>query len=158
LGVHPGRARSPQGARGGLDTMPAEPQVDWAERSIRAERSIISEIVGSAIGEIQNQTLDEVEQMIATAADQVRAEFTAQLNQLRTELGIQNDRIQAVRAEVEQIVARKRRAKTAKPNGSNGSTLLLCEGHSAKIQPIIASLPVPARAMTRGKPVASRKA
>jgi hypothetical protein len=106
-----------------LDTAPAPPQIDWADvirRAILAERSVMSEIVGSAIGEIRNETLDEVEGMIAAAVNQLRAElrveFSRQLDGLRGQIDAQGNEL---RSRLEEVIAKKRRTKdAAKPNGS----------------------------------------
>jgi hypothetical protein len=91
------------------------------------------EIVGQALGEYGNQhgdeLLAEVRQLTEAAGNQLREEFTHELNQLRNEIAIQGDRINThgaeLKAQLDEIIARKRRARTAaKPNG-NGSALLL---------------------------------
>jgi hypothetical protein len=118
-----------------LDTMPtAEPEIDWADiirRSILAEWSIMSEIVGSAIGEINNQLLDQVEQLIAKAADQIKNELRAEVDQMREEFFKRLDLVRGqgveLKAELEKISSKRKRAKAAKANGEgySGDPLLL---------------------------------
>jgi hypothetical protein len=89
----------------------------------------MSEVIGTAIGEINNQTLDEVERLIAQAAEQIKKDLRAEINQMREVFFKRFDLVRGqgveLRAELEKIIlARKRRAKAAKPNG-NGSTLML---------------------------------
>jgi hypothetical protein len=112
----------------GLDTMPAPEQIDWADiirRAILAERSVMSEVIGSAIGEYGNQTLDEVETLIAKAADQIKTELREEIGQMREEFFKRLDLVRGqgveLKAELEKIAARKRRARSAaaKPNGEH---------------------------------------
>jgi hypothetical protein len=117
-----------------LDTMPQPAQeVDVAfviRAALKAERSVMSEIVGGALGEYGNQLADEllgqVERMIAATAAELRDEFSRQIDQLRAELSGRIDSTQTHgAAQLDEIIAKRRRARTAaKPNG-NGSTLLL---------------------------------
>jgi hypothetical protein len=88
----------------------------------------MTEAIGGAIGEVRNETLDEVEQLIAQAADQIKSELRAEIDQMRVEFFKRLDSVRGqgteLRAELEKI--RKRRAKTAKPNGEySGEPLLL---------------------------------
>ena len=123
--------REPPRRERGLDTMPAPPAIDWADvirRAILGERAHMTEAIGGAIGEVRNETLDEVEQLIAQAADQIKSELRAEIDQMRVEFFKRLDSVRGqgteLRAELEKI--RKRRAKTAKPNGEySGEPLLL---------------------------------
>jgi hypothetical protein len=107
----------------GLDTAPA-PEVDWAaviRGALKAERSIMSEIVGKALGQYGDELFSEIEVAIATAVDQLRTELRAEIEQLRSELSGRIDSTQThgaeLRAELEKVIARKRARKAAKPNG-----------------------------------------
>jgi hypothetical protein len=112
----------------------AEPEIDWADiirRAILAERSIMSEVIGSAIGEINNETLDEVETLIAKAADQIKCELRAEIDQMRVEFFKRLDLVRGqgveLRTELEKIGGAKRRRARSKPNGEldSGDPLLL---------------------------------
>jgi hypothetical protein len=62
--------------------------VDWSvviASALKAERAHMIEVVGRALGEFKNQLLDEVEQLIAEAADQVRVEMKQAFDQLRAD-------------------------------------------------------------------------
>jgi hypothetical protein len=110
----------------GLDTAPPMPEIDWAliiNAAIRGERAHMVEAVGEAIGEHGNGLLTEVEGMIAQAADQLRAEinklraeFAIQIDQLRNELSVRIDSAHTqgneLRAQLEEIIAKKKRART----------------------------------------------
>ena len=80
----------------------------------------MTEAVGQAIGEYSNGILDETEAMIAATAAELREDFSWQIDQLRAELSGQVDLVHTqgaeTRAEVEKILARRRRAKSAKPS------------------------------------------
>jgi hypothetical protein len=109
----------------GLDTMPAAPeQIDWAlviRQVIRAERSIMSEIIGEAIGEVNNSTLDEVETLIAKAADQIKNELREEIGQMREEFFKRLDLVRGQGVELHarlDEISKKRRTRAAKPNGS----------------------------------------
>jgi hypothetical protein len=126
-------APEPRRKTPGLDTAPA-PEVDVAyviRAALKAERSIMSEIVGGAIGEIRADMYDEIERMIAQAIENLRAETRVEaaraLHFLRCEIFAQIDCIQKnsgeLRTKVDEILAKRRRARS-KPNG-NGSALLL---------------------------------
>ena len=114
--------------------MPVEPPIDWAaviNGAIRGERAHMVEAVGEAIGEYGEGLLDKVEQMIdaavATAVEQLRAEFTRELEQLRSELAQQGTELFAsvatvhgqgerLKAELEAVIAKKTRAKATRAN------------------------------------------
>jgi hypothetical protein len=110
-----------------LDTAPP---VDWAaeiQKAVDRERRILTEATGTALAEIRDDALDEVEKLIAAAVEQLRAEFSGQLAQLRCQTDTLGGEL---KAQLEKIIARKRRAKAAKTNGSNhglpsGEPLLL---------------------------------
>jgi hypothetical protein len=53
--------------------------------ALKAERAHTIEVVSRALGESQNGLLDEVEQMIAEAADQLRIEIKEGIDQLRAD-------------------------------------------------------------------------
>src|SRR5213080_3678831 len=82
-----------------LDTAPA-PQIDWSgviRQALKAERSIMFEIIGSAIGD---ETLGEVEQLIAQAINEVRTELRREMEQLRCRIDTQGSEL---RGQLEQI-------------------------------------------------------
>jgi hypothetical protein len=114
----------------GLDTAPAA-GIDWAlviRQAILGERAHMVEAVGQAIGEHGNGLLTEVEGMIAQAAEQVRAELRAEIDQMRAEFFNRLDLVRGqgveLRAQLEAAIAKKKRARpTAQPNG--GSLLQL---------------------------------
>jgi hypothetical protein len=93
---------------------------------LKAERSTMVEIVGQALGGYGDGLLDEVETMIAATAAELREEFARQIDQLRAELSGRIDLVHTqgteLRPELEKIIAKKRRARAAR---SNGSALLL---------------------------------
>jgi hypothetical protein len=108
-----------------LDTMPAAPEIDSAlviRQAILAERSVMSEVIGEAIGEVNNQTLDEVEQLIAQAAGQIKTELREEIGQMREEFFKRLDLVRGqgaeLKTELDKIVARRKRARAAKPEGS----------------------------------------
>jgi hypothetical protein len=116
----PEPAREPQK----LDTMPA-PQIDWAlviRQALLGERAHMVEAVGQAIGEHGNGLLGEIETMIAATAAELREEFARAIDQLRSELSGRIDSTQThgaeLKAQLEVLLAKRRRAKAAKPNGS----------------------------------------
>jgi hypothetical protein len=115
----------------GLDTVPA-PVIDWAlviRQALLGERAHMTEAIGGAIGEVRNDTLDEVEQLIAAAADQIKSELRTEIEQMRFEFFKRLDLVRGqgveLRAELEAAIAKKKRARPmAQPNGS-GSLLQL---------------------------------
>ena len=110
-----------------LDTAPP---IDWAaviHGAIRGERAHVLEVVGQALGEYGNEVVAEVEQMTAQAIDQLRtelrAELASQVDQLRSELSgqiTQGNELRALRAQLEEIIAKKTRARRLQLPGSNG--------------------------------------
>jgi hypothetical protein len=139
----------------GLDTMPAEPAIDWAlviRGAILGERAHMTEAIGGAIAEYGNGIIDEIETMIAATADQLREEFSRQLEQLRDEFSGRIDELanesagnvalihsqgEKLKAQLDEIVARKKRAKGAKtngsaPNGNGGDVLPLADASLAQ--------------------------
>ena len=109
-----------------LDTAPAAPQVDWAaviNGAIRGERAHMVEAVGQAIGTYGNDVIAEVEQMIAAAVEQLRAEFAAQIERVANEFSGQMDLVHTqgaeLRAQLEEVIAKKKRTKAAKANGEH---------------------------------------
>jgi hypothetical protein len=109
----------------GLDTAPA-PEVDWAtviRQAILGEREHTAEVVGGAIGEYGNGLLDEIEATIAATAAELREEFARQIDQLRAELSGRIDSTQThgaeLKAQLDEIIARRRRTKAAKANGEH---------------------------------------
>jgi hypothetical protein len=112
----------------GLDTMPAPPEIDWAlviRQAILGERAFLTEAIGGAIAEygdgLGDGIIADVERMIAATAAELREEFSRQIDQLRAELSGRIDSTQThgaeLKAELEKIIARRRRTKTAKPSG-----------------------------------------
>jgi hypothetical protein len=106
------------------------PQVDWAliiRQTILGERAHMTEAIGQAIAEygdgLGDGLLAEVRVMIEAAVEQLRAEFRAEIDQLRAELSGRIDSTQThgaeLKAELEKIIGRKRRARAAKPNGEH---------------------------------------
>jgi hypothetical protein len=132
----------------GLDTMPAEPPVDWAaviNGAIRGERAHMVEAIGEAIGEHGNELLDQVETMIAQAIDKLRAEMrieaSRQLEHLRTEFTAQTTELfesvamihgqgERLKAQLEAVIAKRTRARAAKPNGGSLLQLPAPNGHA----------------------------
>jgi hypothetical protein len=98
----------------GLDTM----QVDLGaeiRKAVTRERALITEAAGQALAEVRDAALDEAERLIAAAVAELRAEFAGQLAQLRSQADTLGGEL---KAQLEQIIARKRRApKAAKANG-----------------------------------------
>jgi hypothetical protein len=113
----------------GLDTMPAEP-VDWSaviRGVVRAERDLMTEAIGGALAEygdgLGDSIIADVERMIAATAAELKEEFARQIAELKAELSGRIDQTQAhsaeVKAEVEKILARRKRTKAAKANGEH---------------------------------------
>jgi hypothetical protein len=125
----------------GLDTAPAEPPIDWAaviRGAILGERAHMTEAIGGAIAEYGNELGDsiiaDVERMIAATAAELRDEFSRQINQLRAELSGRIDSTQThgaeLKAQLDEIIARRRRARAAKPNGGSLLQLPAPNGHA----------------------------
>src|SRR5262245_39714505 len=136
--------REPARRERGLDTIPAPPPIDWAlviRQTILGERAHMTEAIGGAIAEygdgLGDELLADVEGMIAAAVAELREEFSRQIDQLRTELSGRIDSTQThgaeLKAQLDAIIAKRKRAKAAKPNGS---TLLLPSpnGHASDPQ------------------------
>ena len=115
--------REPPKRERGLDTAPAEPPIDWAaviRGAILGERAHMTEAIGGAIAEYGNELGDsiiaDVERMIAEAKE----EFARQIAELKAELSGRIDSTQThgaeLKAQLEAIIAKKRRAKAAKAN------------------------------------------
>jgi hypothetical protein len=129
----------------GLDTMRVDLDAE-IRKAVTRERALLTEATGQALGEIRDTVLDEAEQLIATAVNQLRAE----INQMREEFFSRFDSVRAqgveLRAEFTglaqlrsqadtlggelkaqlEIIARKRRAARARPSllqlpGPNGN-------------------------------------
>jgi hypothetical protein len=86
----------------GLDTAPT-PQVDWSaviHGALKAERTLTTESVGGALGEVRNALLDEFE----AAIEKVRAEFRREVDQLREQFS-QAREVQSLRTELVEIKA-----------------------------------------------------
>jgi hypothetical protein len=122
----------------GLDTMAAPPPIDWAlviRQAILGERAFLTEAIGGALAEygdgLGDELIAQVESMIAATAAELREEFSRQIDQLRAELSGRIDSTQThgaeLKAELDKIVARRRRTKAAKPNGElySGDPFLL---------------------------------
>jgi hypothetical protein len=114
----------------GLDTMPAPPEIDWADvirGAILGEREFMSQAIGGAIAEygdgLGDSIIADVENMIAATAAELRDEFSRQIAELKAELSGKIDQTQThgaeLKAQLDAIVARRRRAKAAKPNGEH---------------------------------------
>src|SRR5262245_12612480 len=123
--------------RGGLDTMAAPPPIDWAlviRQAILGERAFLTEAIGGAIAEygddLGDSIIADVERMIAATAAELKEEFARQIAELKAELSGRIDSTQThgaeLKAELEKIVARRKRGRAAKPNGGEqGEPLLL---------------------------------
>jgi hypothetical protein len=140
--------REPPRHERGLDTAPAEPPVDWElviRQAILGERAQMAEAIGEAIGEYGEGLLDKVERMIeaavASAVEGLRAEFTRELGQLRSDLAVQGNELfesvatvhsqgERLKAELEAIVAKKTRARATKTNGGSLLSLPVPNGHA----------------------------
>jgi hypothetical protein len=127
----------------GLDTAPPPDPVDWAfviRQAIKASRAEQAEVIGSALGEYGNQLADdliaEIRPMIEEAIEGLRGEFTRQIDALRSDFTSQATELfesvavvstegQRLKAELDKIAARRKRARAAKQNGSEGSPLML---------------------------------
>jgi hypothetical protein len=110
----------------GLDTA-QQPEIDIAyviRGALKAERSVMVEIVGQALGEYGNQLADEilaeVRQLIEAAVEGLRAEFSRQLDQLREDFTAQaaeafesialiHEQGERLRSQLEQVIAKKTR-------------------------------------------------
>jgi hypothetical protein len=106
-----------------LDTMPAPPPIDWAlviRQALLGERAHMTEAIGGALAEYGDELGDsiiaDVERMIAEAKE----EFARQIAELKAELSGRIDSTQThgaeLKAQLEAIIAKKRRAKAAKAN------------------------------------------
>src|SRR5262245_39344462 len=103
----------------GLDTAPA-PQIDWSliiHQALKAERGLLTEATGLAIGETREALRDEFE----AAIEKLRTEFRAEVDRLRAEFS-QAREVQSLRVELAEIktllTARSRRATPAQPPAS----------------------------------------
>jgi hypothetical protein len=110
-----------------LDTMPAAPeQIDWADvirQAILAERSLMSEIIGGAIAEYGDELGDsivaDVERMIAATAAELREEFSRQIAELSSRIDSTQTHGAELKAQLDAIIAKRKRAKAAKANGEH---------------------------------------
>src|SRR5262249_187831 len=125
LGGHPRPPAESVRRERGLDTRQAPPPVDWAaviRGALRGERGVLAEAFGGALGEYGDGLFDEVETMIGAVAAELREEFARQIDQLRGEFSNRVDLVHTqgaeLRAELEKVIARKRRVKAAKANGA----------------------------------------
>jgi hypothetical protein len=85
-----------------LDTAPA-PVIDWSaviHGALKAERGLLTEATGRAIGEVRNEVLDEVD----AAIEKLRTEFRAETDRLRAEFS-QAREVQSLRTELAEIKA-----------------------------------------------------
>jgi hypothetical protein len=124
-----------------LDTQPAAPPIDLAavvRGALLGERSLMTEAFGEALGEYGNGLLDQVEGMIAATAAGLHEDLSRQIDQLRAELSARIDEMasesaanvalihgqgERLKAQLEAVIAKKTRARAARPNG--GSLLSL---------------------------------
>jgi hypothetical protein len=86
----------------GLDTAPA-PQVDWSaviRGALKAERALLTEATGGAVGEACNEVRAEFE----AALEKVRVEMRAESERLRAEFSTARE-IQTLRTELAEIKA-----------------------------------------------------
>jgi hypothetical protein len=95
-------------------------QVDWSliiHQALKAERALLTEATGSALGEVREELRDE----FAAAIEKLRAEFRAEVDRLRAEFS-QAREVQSLRVELAEIktllTARSRRATPAQPPAS----------------------------------------
>jgi chorismate mutase len=104
----------------GLDTAPAPQVVDWAlviRQALLGERAHMTEAIGEALGEHGNKLLDESRDDDRGGCNQLRAEHAEQLDQLRAQIDLAHTQGAELRAELENIIAKRKRAKAAKANG-----------------------------------------
>jgi hypothetical protein len=86
----------------GLDTAPA-PQVDWSaviHGALKAERWLLTEAFGGALGETRNEIRDEFE----AAIEKLRVEMRADVDRLRAEFSQANE-LRALSVELAEIKA-----------------------------------------------------
>jgi hypothetical protein len=87
----------------------------------------MSQAIGGAIAEygdgVGDGIIADVERMIAATAAELKEEFARQIAELKAELSGRIDSTQTqgaeLKAELDKIIARRRRAKAAKPNGEH---------------------------------------
>jgi hypothetical protein len=107
--------------------MPAPEQIDLAaviRGAILGERAHMTEAIGGAIAEygdgLGDSIIADVEAMIAATAAELRDEFARAIDQLRIELSGRIDSTQThgaeLKAELDKIIARRKRARAAKPD------------------------------------------
>jgi hypothetical protein len=108
-----------------LDTM----QIDWPAEiraAVARERAFMTEVIGQALAEYGDGIITEIEQKIAAAADRVRADLRAEFAQaiglLRRQIDTQGSEL---RAELEKIIAKRRRAKAAATSNETFAPLQL---------------------------------
>jgi hypothetical protein len=85
-----------------LDTAPA-PEVDWSEvihNALKAERGLLTEATGSALGEVREEIRDEFD----AAIERLRAEMRAEVDRLRSEFSQANE-LRDLRVQLAEIKA-----------------------------------------------------
>jgi hypothetical protein len=110
----------------GLDTAPPAEPVDWAlviRQALLGERAHMTEAIGGALAEYGDELGDElladVERMIAAAVAEVKEEFARQIAELSARIDSTQTHGAELKAQLDAIVTRRRRAKAAKPNGEH---------------------------------------
>jgi hypothetical protein len=105
----------------GLDTMPAEPPIDWAlviRQAILGERAFMNEAIGGAIAVygdgLGDSIIADVERMIAATAAELKEEFARQIAELKAELSGRIDSTQTHSAEVKAEVGKILRPEAAR--------------------------------------------
>jgi hypothetical protein len=117
-----------------LDTMPTPPPIDWADvirGAILGEREFMSQAIGGAIAEygdgLGDGIIADVENMIAATAAELKEEFARQIAELKAELSGRIDSTQThgaeLKAQLDAIITRKRRARAAKPTALADASL-----------------------------------
>jgi hypothetical protein len=106
--------------------MPAPEPIDWAlviRQAILGERAFLTEAIGQALAGygdgLGDELIAQVESMIAATAAELREEFSRQIAELSGRIDSTQTHGAELKAELEKIIARKRRAKAAKANGEH---------------------------------------
>jgi hypothetical protein len=102
-----------------LDTEPAD-AIDWSDvihRALKAERGLMTEATGRALGEVREEIRDEVD----AAIEKLRAEMRAEADRLREQFSQANE-LAALRVQLAEIktllTARARKAPPPQLPGS----------------------------------------
>jgi hypothetical protein len=108
--------------------------------ALLGERVVWTEAVGQALAEygdeLGDSIIDDVRGMIEAAVAELRDEFAKQIDELSGRIDSTQTQGAELKAELDKIIARRRRAKAAKANGErlpSGEPLLLpspANGHA----------------------------